>query len=303
MKQIKHIGDMAFWECKALQEISSLDNIVSVGFAAFSGTPWWQEQCAENELFIANGLLLNARCEGNVTLPDSVTTLGDGAFAGNGDLLAVTLPDSVTSIGDSCFVGCAELREINMGNSVEHIGSLAFEDCYKLECITFSPALKTLAEDTFVDNGSLAALTVPAGIEHVGRSNFWNCDELKSITISPDIALEAASNLAYALCWSSGKRVLLYTMTDDMPSETRKAVFAEGLSLYDVKLSETQLELNIGECFDLHMNSYALCAWESSQPTVAEVDDNGKVVAKSSGTTVITATLYGKEYQCEVTVK
>lgn len=303
MKNIEHVGSMAFWECKALEEISSLDSIVSVGFAAFSGMPWWKEQCAKTDLFIANGLLLNASCEGNVTLSDSLIALGDGAFAGNKNLLTVTLPDSVTSIGEACFTGCAELREINMGNSVEHIGTLAFEDCPKLEQITFSPTLKSLAEDTFVDNRALASLTLPTGVESVARSNFWNCDELTSITISPDIDIKAASDLAYAVHWSSGKRISLYTITSDMPSDTRKAIFAEGLSLQDVKLSETQLELNIGESIDLHMNSYAICEWNSLQPTVAEVDDSGRVVAMSSGTAVITATLYGKEYQCEVIVK
>ncbi len=52
------------------------------------------------------------------------------------------------------------------------------------------------------------------------------------------------------------------------------------------------------------MNSYAKCdSWTSSNPAVATVNYYGEITAKEPGTTIITATLYGKEYQCEVTVK
>ena len=69
-------------------------------------------------------------------------------------------------------------------------------------------------------------------------------------------------------------------------------------------LQSEKLTLKTGSTFELRMNSYAKCdSWTSSNPSVASVNYYGKITAKKAGTTVITATLYGKEYQCEVTVK
>ena len=66
----------------------------------------------------------------SVTIPDSVTSIGDLAFAqvynGNrGSLASITIPDSVTSIGHGAFTGNV-LTSVTIGNSVTSIGSRAF---------------------------------------------------------------------------------------------------------------------------------------------------------------------------------
>ena len=68
----------------------------------------------------------------SVTIPNSVTWIGDGAFSVCSGLTSVTIPNSVTSIGYWAFSGCSGLTSVTIGNSVERIGSGAFRDCLEL---------------------------------------------------------------------------------------------------------------------------------------------------------------------------
>jgi hypothetical protein len=61
-----------------------------------------------------------------VTIPDSVTNIGDGAFAGCFGLTNVTIPDSVTSIGSGAFGGCGVLTSVYFGGNAPAADSTTF---------------------------------------------------------------------------------------------------------------------------------------------------------------------------------
>lgn len=69
---------------------------------------------------------------GDVTIPDCVTSIGDGAFRGCKNLTSITIPDGVTSIGYSAFDGCENLTSITIPDSVTSIGNWAFDGCENL---------------------------------------------------------------------------------------------------------------------------------------------------------------------------
>ena len=71
-----------------------------------------------------------------VTIPDSVTSIGDGVFSYCYSLLKVTIGNSVTSIGDQAFYDCSSLRSVTIPDSVTSIGDGAFDDCSRLKFIT-----------------------------------------------------------------------------------------------------------------------------------------------------------------------
>ncbi len=73
----------------------------------------------------------------NVTIPDSVTSIGDYAFRGCTSLTSVTIPDSVTLIDGCAFSGCTGLTSVTIPDSVKSIRDGAFKGCSNLTSITF----------------------------------------------------------------------------------------------------------------------------------------------------------------------
>ena len=77
-----------------------------------------------------------------INIPNSVTTIGDGAFESRIGLTAVNIPNSVTNIGYNTFKGCTSLTTVNIPNSVTTIDEDAFMDCpslYDIYCYATTP--------------------------------------------------------------------------------------------------------------------------------------------------------------------
>ena len=75
--------------------------------------------------------------ETDITIPETVTYIGDNAFNGCGKLTSVTIPDSVTSIGWYAFQNCTELKEVSIPSSVTNMGSSAFDMCNNLATVNY----------------------------------------------------------------------------------------------------------------------------------------------------------------------
>ena len=126
-------------------------------------------------------------CSGlkSVTIPDSVTWIGDGAFYGCSGLKSVTVPDGVTSIGSYAFYGCDGLTSIAIGNSVVSIGIRAFSGCRRLASVVIPDSVTDIMDEAFAGCSGIASVTIGNGVMNIGNSAFYNCSGLKSMTI-PD---------------------------------------------------------------------------------------------------------------------
>lgn len=100
----------------------------------------------------------------SVTIPQSVTSIGDSAFSFCIALTEVTIPQSVTSIGDSAFGRCYKLQTLSLGENIETIGNRAFEDCWDLTNVTIPEKVETINPDTFAYCSRLKYITLPAGL-------------------------------------------------------------------------------------------------------------------------------------------
>ena len=119
----------------------------------------------------------------SITIPNSVTTIGDDAFENCDSLTSITIPDSVTTIGESAFRSCDSLISITIPNSVTTIGELAFGNCDSLTSITIPDSVTTIEGFVFSDCDSLTRITIPDSVTTIGDYAFEDCDSLTSITI------------------------------------------------------------------------------------------------------------------------
>ena len=135
----------------------------------------------------------------SVTIPDSVTSIGDSAFSGCSSLTSVTIPDSVTTIGNYAFSSCSSLTSVTIPDSVTSIGSSAFDDC-KISVATI-PAVAFSA----IPKSNLKEIVITTG--NVGSSAFKGCSGLKSITIPfvGNSAEETAANSSTSFGYFFGK--------------------------------------------------------------------------------------------------
>lgn len=78
----------------------------------------------------------------NITIPDSVTSIGSYTFEGCTSLTSITIPDSVTSIGSGAFSGCKGLTSIEIPDSVTSIGNSAFDNCENLKEVIWNSPIR-----------------------------------------------------------------------------------------------------------------------------------------------------------------
>lgn len=101
----------------------------------------------------------------DVTIPSRykgkpVTAINNAAFP-NSAVTSVTIPDSVTSIPDAAFANCSQLTNISIPNSVTYIGFSAFDGCASLKSITLPSSLRTIGNSAFAGCPSSMTVTYP----------------------------------------------------------------------------------------------------------------------------------------------
>ena len=119
----------------------------------------------------------------SITIPDSVTNIGERSFIGCSSLTSIEIPDSVTSIGDNAFCDNINLSSVTIGNSVTSIGKNAFNGCNSLESLTIPNSVTSIGERAFAGCSGLTSIEIPNSVEIISNNVFWNCVGLKSVTI------------------------------------------------------------------------------------------------------------------------
>ncbi|MBP3211728.1 MAG: leucine-rich repeat domain-containing protein [Prevotella sp.] len=123
-------------------------------------------------------------CSGltSVTIPNSVTSIGNAAFLNCSGLTSVTIPNSVTSIGESAFRNCSKLTTITIGSGIKTIYNLAFASCPELTDVTcYAENVPITATNAFEDSYiEYATLHVPsASVNAYKAADPWK--DFKSI--------------------------------------------------------------------------------------------------------------------------
>lgn len=129
------------------------------------------------------------KCENltSITLPNTITTIGKEAFSECLHLTSITLPNSLTVISNRMFYKCSSLTTITIPNTVTSIGEWAFAKCENLTAITLPHSVTTIGEEAFSGCVYLSSITLPNTLTSIGKRAFHNCLNITSLTIPSSV--------------------------------------------------------------------------------------------------------------------
>ena len=178
--------------------------------ANFNGKPV-TEIGANNENFLSGAFPFTSIT--SITIPASVTSIGEMAFSGCTSLTTVNFAtgSQLQTIGDMAFFGCTSLTSITVPANVMEIDSGTFQDCTSLANITVDPSNPNYAsEDGILYNKTKTILydypsasgniTIPASVTSIGSGAFYKCIGLTEITIPNSVT--AIGSFAFSDCTS-----------------------------------------------------------------------------------------------------
>jgi len=201
---ITTIGDNAFSYCSGTDSINIPSSITSIGYEAFRSCSGLFNVDSNNTNFSSkDGVLYNKNAtlllycpttfQNSFTIPSSVTSIGNYAFARCIGLTSINIPASVTSIGNEAFSECSGLTFMNIPSSISTLGVYVFNSCTGLTSINIPSSVTAIGYGTFFQCTGLTSIYLPSSVTEIGDVAFLGCSGLTSINIPTSI-----TSIAYA---------------------------------------------------------------------------------------------------------
>lgn len=199
---VKSIGNNAFEDCTELRQVTIPSGLKHLGDQAFFRCGAKEINVDEGNLYYASidGVLFNKEKtkliqfpmfrNGDYTVPDGVTEIADYAFAFSNDLNSVTLPNSLTTIGNNAFEGAFLWSSdfvLTIPNSVTTIGQAVFSYASGLHHVVLPTSISEIPERMF-EASNLVSIAVPDNITSIGMGAFSQCYELSEVILSKNLS-------------------------------------------------------------------------------------------------------------------
>lgn len=257
---VKSISGSAFAYCSKLTEVSLPSTLEDISYAAFG-------YCTSLK---------------TLTLEDGITCVG--GFNGCTALADVTLPNSVKTLGDHVFDGCSGLKTINLPEGLEVVGSYAFYNCKGLSNLSLPSSLKEIGDSGFRSSSiKFSGITLGAETEIKLGSYAINISGATSLTLNK---VTCDSEYSYGKMFYNAKNCTI-TLGEDFKlwkwvnglgiSLDGKAVYLKDpSSTADVVIPKT-VERIVGIGFQSYLNNSTEWKITCEDPNATITLDSGNV--------------------------
>lgn len=229
-----------------------------------------------------------------------------GAFYRSPNLIEIELPNTITYLPGDVFEYCTKLKKFRVPSSVWFIDAYAFNGCRELSDLQLNEGLTGLWTWSCAWCDNLKNIELPSTLETMGREVFYathpywiHSKALVPPALQGDLFHDEYLTDDYEDCALVVPESSLNAYKNSEYWKRFEMIFPDDviLSRYKVKMNPKD-ELKL----DVVNSDGASVTWFSNDPTVASVDTDGKITAKSFGETTVTAECKGKTVSCKIIV-
>ena len=209
---VESLGAWSFSDCVNLTSITIPESVTNIGRCVFIGCSSLTSITVndDNAYYSSqDGVLFNKNKTELIQYPignnktsyeiyESVTHIGENAFAYCESVKSITIPNGVKSIGDGAFLYCSNLESIDIPESVKVIGNYSFEGCQCLTGIIIPDGVTNIGFDAFFNCVSLKNITIGDSVTTIDYCAFYFCSNISNVSISSSVISVGES--AFSLC-------------------------------------------------------------------------------------------------------
>ena len=166
-----------------------------------------------------------------LTIGNSVTSIGVNLFGGCSGLTSVTIGNSVTKIGYDAFYNCSGLTSVIYNAENCTTKSSIFSSCTNLTSLTIGDKVKSIPSSIFADCSGLTSVIIPNSVTSIGSSAFSGCSGLKSVTIP--YSVNSIGGAAFNNC--SGLTSVIYNAEN---CTTKSSIFSSCTNLTSLTIGD-----------------------------------------------------------------
>lgn len=148
-------------------------------------------------------------------IPNSVTSIGEGAFSELWGLKTIKLPKNLKEIGKFTFSDCIDLTSITIPDGVTNIPNCTFKGCSGLKSVVLSKNVTYIGEGAFSGCSGLKSIELPEAVERIDDIVFLGCENLKEIYFKGSAPILDANAFGESLAWPERLTATAYYPEND----------------------------------------------------------------------------------------